>query len=288
MATQYGDAAHQIWHGDAMEVLRDIEDDSCALIFADPPYNIGKRFNGSTDRWPSDEAYVEWCRGWLELCVAKLTPNGSLYLMASTQSMPFLDIYLRRRLSVLSRIVWHYDSSGMQARKYFGSLWEPILHCVRDASDYVFNADDIKVAARTGSERKLIDYRKPVPTVYSSEKVPGNAWYFARVRYRMDEYEEHPSQKPEALLERIIRASSNEGDLVLDPFAGTFTSSAVAQRLGRRSVGIELDEQYVGVGLRRLGLATELNGKQLVRMKKATTRRNANGGRAADTAREEG
>lgn len=288
MVTRYGDAVHGVWHGDALEALRDIEDGSCALIFADPPYNIGKRFNGSMDRWPSDEAYVEWCRSWLELCIAKLTPNGSMYLMASTQSMPFLDIHVRCRLSVLSRIAWHYDSSGMQARKCFGSLWEPILHCVKDMSDYVFNVDDIKVTARTGSERKLIDYRKPVPTVYSSEKVPGNAWYFARVRYRMDEYEEHPSQKPEALLERIIRASSNEGDLVLDPFAGTFTSSAVAQRLGRRSLGIELDEQYVGVGLRRLGLATELNGQQLTRVTKRTARRNANGVRAADTASQAG
>lgn len=271
---QYGDEDHQVWHGDAMEILEKVTDGTCGLVFADPPYNIGKRFNGSRDKWPSDEAYVEWCTTWLDQCIQKLTPTGSLYLMASTQSMPFLDILLRRRLSVLSRIAWHYDSSGVQARSYFGSLWEPILHCVKDPKNYVFNADDIKVAARTGSERKLIDYRKSVPTVYSSEKVPGNAWYFSRVRYRMAEYEEHPSQKPEALLERIIRASSRPGDVVLDPFSGTFTTSAVAQRLGRRSIGIELDESYVGVGLRRLGLATELNGRSLLRAPKRTARVN--------------
>ena len=277
MAVRYGDESHEVWHGDALQVLNKIEDGSCGLIFVDPPYNIGKNFNGYQDKWPSDEAYIEWCEEWLALCVDKLTSNGSLYVMASTQSMPFLDLRLRRHVSILSRIVWHYDSSGVQARSYFGSLWEPILHCVKNDRDYVFNADAIKVAARTGAERKLIDYRKSVPAVYSAEKVPGNVWYFPRVRYRMAEYEDHPSQKPEALLERIIRASSNEGDTVLDPFAGTFTCSAVAQRLGRRSIGVEQDEDYVGVGLRRLGLAAELNGKVLRPLQKTHAVRNGRG-----------
>ena len=105
--------------------------------------------------------------------------------------------------------------------------------------------------------------------------MPGNVWDFSRVRYRMAEYEDHPSQKPEALLDRIVRASSDEDDVVLDLFSGTFTTSAVAQRLGRKTIGIELDEEYVGVGLRRLGLATELNGKTLAPVKKSTSRRNS-------------
>ena len=79
----------------------------------------------------------------------------------------------------------------------------------------------------------------------------------------MDEYEDHPSQKPEALLERIIKASSNPGDTVLDPFSGTFTTCAVAKRLGQRSIGIELEEQYVKIGLRRLGIAREWQGEAL-------------------------
>ena len=173
--------------------------------------------------------------------------------MAATQNMPFLDIYLRERLTVLSRIVWHYDSSGMQAKKIYGSLYEPILYAVKNPSQYTFNAESILIEARTGSVRKLIDYRKANPTQYSTKKVPGNVWAFPRVRYRMPEYEEHPSQKPEALLERIIRASSNEGDLVVDPFAGTFTTCAVSARLKRRFAGIEIDSRYVGVGLRRAG-----------------------------------
>lgn len=276
----YGSGDHVIWHGDAVEVLDSIPDGTCDLVFADPPYNIGKRFKDFHDRWVDDESYARWCQRWLDRCIQKLTPKGSIYVMCSTQSMPYLDVYLRGRVTILSRIAWHYDSSGVQAKKYFGSLWEPILHCVKNPKDYVFNASDIMVEAKTGSTRKLIDYRRPVPTVYSSEKVPGNAWYFPRVRYRMTEFEDHPSQKPEALMERIILASSNWGDTVLDPFSGTFTTSAVAQRLGRRSIGIERAEEYVGIGLRRLGLATELNGRALEPIKKSTTRRNGGSGSA--------
>lgn len=148
-------------------------------------------------------------------------------------------------------------------KKYYGSLYEPILFCVKDENDYIFNAKDIFVEAKTGAKRKLIDYRKNPPQVYNSEKVPGNVWEFPRVRYRMDEYENHPTQKPVALLERIIKASSNKGNLVLDPFSGTFTTSYVAKQLGRRSIGIELQEDYVKIGLRRLELQREYNGKKL-------------------------
>lgn len=257
---------HAIIWGDAIEALTtEVPDGSVDLVFADPPYNIGKNFNGRKDRWPSDEAYLSWCYRWLELCISKLKPTGSLYVMAATQNMPYFDIFLRKRLTILSRIVWSYDSSGVQAKNYFGSLYEPILFGVKNEDNYTFNADDILVEARTGATRKLIDYRKPVPTMYNSKKVPGNVWNIPRVRYRMDEYENHPTQKPTALLDRIIKASSNPGDLVLDPFSGTFTTSSVAQMLGRESIGIEAEEEYVKIGLRRLGIQETYNGEVLRR-----------------------
>ncbi|MDA8078606.1 MAG: adenine-specific DNA-methyltransferase [Nitrospiraceae bacterium] len=257
---------HAIIWGDTIEALSsEIPDGSVDLIFADPPYNIGKNFNGRKDHWPSDEAYLSWCYEWLNLCIAKLKPHGSFYVMTATQNMPYFDIFLRKRLHILSRIVWAYDSSGVQARNYFGSLYEPILFCVKDKDNYTFNTDDILVAARTGATRKLIDYRKPIPTKYNTKKVPGNVWNIPRVRYRMDEYENHPTQKPTALLDRIVKASSNPGDLVLDPFSGTFTTSYVAQSLGRDSLGIEIEEEYVKVGLRRLAIQEHYNGEVLRR-----------------------
>lgn len=258
-----------IYWGDAIQVLSElIPDRSVHLIFADPPYNIGKRFSRFVDKWESDEDYAGWCRQWLDLCIKKLKPSGTLYVMSSTQGVPYLDIYLRKHLHILSRIIWHYDSSGVQAKNHFGSLYEPILHCVKDRRNYTFNADDILVEAKTGAKRKLMDYRKSTPKPYNSQKVPGNVWYFPRVRYRMPEYEKHPSQKPERLMERIIKASSNPGDVVLDPFSGTFTTCAVARRLGRQAVGIELQEEYIKIGLRRLAIQKEFQGERLQRQRK--------------------
>lgn len=278
-STKFGNDATEVVLGDCVEALNDVADASVDLVFADPPYNIGKRFGAFRDSWPSDADYAEWCFGWLDLCIKKLNARGSLYLMSSTQAMPLLDQWVRQRLIVLSRIVWHYDSSGVQAKRYYGSMYEPVLFCVRDPKAYTFNDADIEVEARTGAVRKLIDYRKKTPTVYKSTKVPGNVWFFPRVRYRMPEYENHPSQKPEALLERIIRASTNPGDLVLDPFAGSFTTCAVAQRLDRRSIGIEANVDYVKAGIRRLGLATHFQGEQLKPLVKNTARRNGKGKR---------
>ncbi len=253
----------KILFGDVLSALELVADESVDLIFADPPYNIGKKFGTFVDTWSSDESYAEWCQQWLELCIKKLKTNGSLYVMTSTQAMPMLDLWLRKKLHILSRIIWHYDSSGVQARKFFGSMYEPILHCVKDPKNYTFNASDIEVEAKTGATRKLIDYRKSTPTPYKTTKIPGNTWYFSRVRYRMPEYEEHPTQKPEALLERIIKASSNVGDVVLDPFSGSFTTCAVAQKLGRKCLGIEAQEDYIKIGLRRLSIAKFYKGELL-------------------------
>lgn len=259
------DKNNQIICADVFEGLSNIPSNYVDLIFIDPPYNIGKRFDSTVDKWASSEEYLNWCYRWIDECISKLKNTGSLYVMTSTQFMPYFDLYIRSKLTILSRIVWHYDSSGVQAKKHYGSMYEPILFCVKDKKHYCFNAEDILVDAKTGSKRKLIDYRKPIPTQYNTKKVPGNVWNFPRVRYRMDEYENHPTQKPIALLERIIKASSNVGDLVLDPFSGTFTTSYVANALERKSIGIDISEEYFKIGLRRVLGKTEYDGKKLSR-----------------------
>ncbi len=143
---------HTIFLGDAVKILaEEIEDNSINLIFADPPYNIGKKYVNFIDKWSNEKDYLQWCYSWLELCLKKLHPEGSIYLMASTQTMPHLDIYLREKIKILSRIIWHYDSSGVQAKKYFGSLYEPILFGVKDKNNYTFNAEEIKIEAKTGA-----------------------------------------------------------------------------------------------------------------------------------------
>lgn len=258
--------------GDSLDILRQMKSNSVNLIFADAPYNIGKDFGNNQDKWPSVQHYIDWCKTWIDECMRILTFDGTMYFMTATQHMPYLDVYVSEKYNVLCRIIWSYDSSGVQSKKIFGSLYEPILMLTKDAkSAYTFNSKEILVPTKTGSQRKLIDYRKDPPAPYNSEKVPGNVWNFNRVRFRMDEYENHPTQKPEALLERIIKASSNPGDVVLDPFSGSFTTSSVASRLGRISIGIDINEDYFEIGLRRVGIASQYNGKKLVKEKKRKT-----------------
>ena len=266
MINTYNKDNHVIFNGDAVDILTSkVEDKSIDLIFVDPPYNIGKDFNGRKDKRKTDQDYLAWCYRWIDLCLQKLKESGSFYVMSSTQFIPYFDLYLRDKISILSRIIWSYDSSGVQAKNHFGSMYEPILFCVKDIKNYTFNSDEILIEAKTGAKRKLIDYRKNPPKPYNTKKVPGNVWDFSRVRYRMAEYENHPTQKPITLLERIIKVSSNEGDTILDPFSGTFTTSFVAKSLNRKSIGIEIDRDFTKIGIRRVLEETDLNGEDLTR-----------------------
>lgn len=264
--------------GDSIEILKNIQPNSVDLIFADPPYNIGKNFGNNNDSWENVDSYIAWCKTWIDECMRILKDTGTMYFMTATQHMSYLDIYVSEKYNVLSRIVWTYDSSGVQSKRMFGSLYEPIIMINKGKSlSYTFNSEDIMVEAKTGATRKLIDYRKDPPQPYNNKKLPGNVWNFSRVRFKMAEYENHPTQKPEALLERIILASSNPGDIVLDPFSGSFTTSAVAVRLGRKAVGIDLNEECFRVGIRRTNIATEFEGidltKQIVRKTNAKSKK---------------
>ena len=259
--------------GDCLNVLKAIKDNSVDLIFADPPYGIGKDFGNNNDYFKDIDEYFNWCKQWIDKCMRILKENGTMYFMTSTQYMPILDRYVDEKYYVINRIVWTYDSSGVQSKKKFGSLYEPILMITHNSkSDYTFNYSDIMVEAKTGATRKLIDYRKTPPQPYNTKKVPGNVWEFSRVRYKMEEYENHPTQKPESLLERIILASSNEKEIVLDPFSGSFTTSAVAIRLGRKAIGIELNEDYYKIGIRRTGISNDYKGSFLTKDKSRKTK----------------
>lgn len=254
--------------GDVIQKMRLFKNDCVDLIFADPPYNIGKNFGNNVDKWESPEDYIFWCKEWIVECMRVLKDTGTMYFMTATQFMPHLDNFVSHKYNVLSRIVWVYDSSGVQSKKIFGSLYEPILMVNKSTKHkYTFNFKDIMVEAKTGAKRGLIDYRKTPPQPYNFEKVPGNVWDFPRVRFKMNEYENHPTQKPEALLERIIKASSNKGDIVLDPFSGSFTTVSVAKRLGRKGVGIEINPGYCKIGYRRCGLLGEDDSANFIKIK---------------------
>ena len=258
---------------DCIETLRDMQEKTVDLVFADPPYNLGKDFGNDSDSWNNRQEYLKWCYTWIDECFRVLKDDGTFYLMNSTQNIPFISIYLQEHYYIINDIVWSYDSSGVQSKKKFGSLYEPILMAAKnEKAKYTFNREDIMVEAKTGAKRRLIDYRKNPPQPYHTKKVPGNVWEFPRVRFRMDEYENHPSQKPEALLERVILASSNEGEIVLDPFGGSFTTSSVAVRLRRKAVSMDINKEYFKIGIRRTGIANVYKGETLKQDKSRKTK----------------
>ena len=259
---------------DCIETLKKMKDKSVDLIFADPPYNLGKDFGNGSDSWTDRKQYLEWCFTWIDECFRVLKDDGTFYMMNSTQNIPYISIYLQEHYYIVNDIVWAYDSSGVQSKKKYGSLYEPILMATKsEKAKYTFNYQNILVEAKTGAKRGLIDYRKNPPQPYNTEKVPGNVWEFPRVRFKMEEYENHPSQKPEALLERIIKASSNEGEIVLDPFGGSFSTSAVATRLGRRAISMDINKEYFKIGIRRTGIA-EVYGGEVLRKDKSRKTKN--------------
>ena len=134
--------------GDCISVMRQIKDKTIDLIFADAPYGIGKDFGNDSDKWNNVQEYVSWCKSWIDECMRILKDNGTMYLMTATQHMPYLDVYISETYNVLCRIVWTYDSSGVQSKKMYGSLYEPILMCNKSKkSNYTFNYTDILVEA---------------------------------------------------------------------------------------------------------------------------------------------
>lgn len=260
-------------YNDCIDTLQKMKEKTVDLIFADPPYNLGKDFGNRSDFWNDRKEYLDWCYRWIDECFRVLKDDGTFYVMNSTQNIPYISVYLQENYYIVNDIVWYYDSSGVQSKKKFGSLYEPIIMAVKsDKAYYTFNHQDILVEAKTGAKRGLIDYRKNPPQPYSTKKVPGNVWEFARVRYRMDEYENHPSQKPEALLTRIVLASSNPGDIVLDPFGGSFSTSGVAIKHNRKAISMDINKDYYKIGIRRTGIANTYEGEELKQDKSRKTK----------------
>lgn len=143
--------------GDSLSVLKKMIDKSVQLIFADAPYNIGKDFGNNSDKWDSVHAYIEWCKTWIDECMRVLSDNGTMYFMTATQHMPYLDVFASEKYNVLCRIIWSYDSSGVQSKKMYGSLYEPILMISKTSkASYTFNYEDIVIKTKQ-SKKSVLD-----------------------------------------------------------------------------------------------------------------------------------
>jgi len=239
------------------------------LVFADPPFNIGYQYDVYHDA-RTDEEYLDWTRRWMTGVRRALQPDGTFWLAIGDEYAAELKLMAQREfgLSCRSWVVWYY-TFGVNCVRGFSRSHTHLFHFVVDPRKFTFNAD--APAVRVPSARQLVygdkraNPRGRLPDntwVLRPQDLPdgfspdGDTWFFARVAGTFKEREGfHGCQMPEQLLGRIIRCSSNPGELVLDPFAGSGTTLVAAKKLGRRFLGFELSEEYVARIKERLGEA---------------------------------
>ena len=247
----------QIRQGDCIAGLQTLADGSVDLAFADPPFNIGYDYDVYQDNLQNDE-YLNWTRQWMSEVKRVLKDDGSFWLAIGDEYAAELKVMLQRELGFACRswVIWYY-TFGVNCTKKFNRSHAHLFHMVKDAKKFTFNADQIRVPSarqlvygdkRANSKGRLPDDTwvlrpQDLPQGFSADD---DTWYFPRVAGTFKERQGfHGCQMPEQLLGRIVRVSSNEGEIVLDPFGGSGTTLAVAKKLNRRYLGFELSPEYV-------------------------------------------
>lgn len=234
------------------------------LIFADPPYNLDKEYLAYDDKRPEHE-YLEWCRQWLQEIHQTLTKDGSFWLAINDEYVCELDCFARHTCGFYRQnwVPWYY-TFGVACQRSFSRSHTHLMHYTKQKTRFTFNADAIRVpSARQmvyGDKRALGKGKLPDNTwilrpqeAEDSFKPIEDTWFFNRVCGTYKEREKHsPNQMPEALMERIILVSSNVGDLVVDPFGGTFTTGVAAVRHHRHFTGFDISAECCRAGRRRL------------------------------------
>ncbi|WP_346289397.1 DNA-methyltransferase [Sphaerothrix gracilis] len=250
--------ANRTLHQDFLKAVPYLPQQSVALLFLDPPYNLTKQFNHQRFTRKSLEDYEGWLDSWFSKLLPLLTPTASIYFCGDWQSSTAIHRVISQYCKVRNRITWEREK-GRGAKVNWKNCSEDIWFCTL-SNQYVFNVEAVKL------KRKVIaPYRdrSGQPKDWQETRVgnfrithPSNLWTDISVPFwSMPENTSHPTQKPEKLLAKLILASSQPGDIVLDPFLGSGTTAVVAKKLGRRYIGIEIDEYFCCLAEKRLELA---------------------------------
>jgi site-specific DNA-methyltransferase (adenine-specific) len=243
---------------DLFEVLPFLPGSFVDLLFIDPPYNLTKSFNGRVFKERDLQGYAEWFEHLIKQVCRLLKPTASLYVCGDWRSSSAMHYVLERYFVVRNRITWEREK-GRGAKANWKNNSEDIWYCTV-SDDFYFEVEAVKL------KRKVVaPYRHEngqpkdwEETLEGDFRVtyPSNIWTDITVPFwSMPENTDHPTQKPEKLLAKIILASSKEGDIIFDPFAGVGTTAVTAKKLGRKYAGIEIDETYCCLAEKRLALA---------------------------------
>lgn len=230
----------QVIQGNCIDVLKSISDCSIDLVVADPPYNVGKDYGNGSDKQQFDN-YISFTKQWLKECHRVLKTDGTIYIFVGFRFISYLYQILENdlKMNFVNWISWHY-TQGIGKTKGFSPRHDDILMFSK-SDKYVFNLDDIRIPQKF--YRRINNMRGANP---------GDVWEVSHIHYCQKNRQPHPTQKPEALIERMVLASSNEQDTVLDPFSGSGTTLRVCQQLNRNAIGIELNSEYVELTKERL------------------------------------
>jgi len=251
------DLVNRITCGDTFKILAAHSEPTFDLLFADPPYNLTKQFGSQTFKSTSAEAYETWLDSWLRLCVPLLKPTASIYICGDWRSGSAIERAGSKYFQLQNRITWEREK-GRGAKRNWKNATEDIWFFTV-SNEFTFNLEAVKQRRRV-----IAPYRNNGRPKDWSESAdgnfrdthPSNVWTDITVPFwSMPENTDHPTQKPEKLLAKIILASTNPGDLILDPFAGSGTTAVVAKKLGRDFVAIESEEEYCLLAAKRLELA---------------------------------
>ncbi|MBI2909153.1 MAG: site-specific DNA-methyltransferase [Chloroflexi bacterium] len=243
---------------DLFEIIDWLPGSFVDLLFIDPPYNMTKDFNGSLFRERSTDQYRQWFEGWFPKLLRTLKPSASVYICSDWRSSTAIHLVAQKYLIVRNRITWEREK-GRGATANWKNCSEDVWFCTASEA-YTFNTDAVKlkrrvVAPYTDSQGEPKDWERTENGNYRLTH-PSNMWTDLTIPFwSMRENTDHPTQKPEKLLAKILLASSRPGDLVLDPFLGSGTTSVVAKKLERRYVGVELDVEYCCLAEKRLAMA---------------------------------
>ncbi|NOT63342.1 MAG: site-specific DNA-methyltransferase [Acidobacteria bacterium] len=245
-------------HGDALAVLPLLLATSVDLLIVDPPYNLTKTYNDSTFSQQAWAEYESWVNEWLALIVPLLKPAASVYVCSEWRSSGAVQRALENHFIIKNRITWEREK-GRGALRNWKNCSEDIWFCVRN-EDYFFNVEAVKqkrrvIAPYRDSDGKPKDWQEVADGGFRVTH-PSNLWTDISVPFwSMPENTDHPTQKPEKLIAKLMLASSQPGDVVLDPFAGSGTTAVVAKKLGRQFIAIEREELYCLYAEKRLEMA---------------------------------
>ena len=244
---------HKIICGNCVEELKKLRGDSIDLIVTDPPFNIGKDYGKYKDKLKKDQ-YIEWCKNWLKECMRILKEGGALYLFNYPENNAYLMPFLDEHLTFKRWMTWHYPVNTGMSPTNFTRSQHSILFYVKGEKPKTFNKNDISEPYRNPTDKRIQERIRNG----SNGKTPYDVFHFNIVKNVSKDKTPHPCQIPEDLIEIFIKASSNKGDTVLDPFGGSFTTSSVAKKLDRNSISIEINEEFCRIGKERLSKFTKL------------------------------